>query len=292
VCDLHKEWTWGAASRGSDRTWPSARAKAPDVAPSYFGKLVRQRAAGAFVVTESAFRAGSALPTHSHDAPYFTFTLRGSYRERYGNHLRECMPGTAVAHPAFEAHSQDFVGDPALLIRIGVVDGEPDCELQAGFERPLAQTSARIANAIQQMHLELASDDVSTEMIVEGLAHELTALALSRDCSSGGSRKRALCARALIRSSLRHAISLAVLSEEIGVSRTTIYRDFKSTFGCPPGDHLRQARLAAAASRLRKTDSAICEVAAECGFYDQSHFDRSFRLAFGVSPLEYRRRSK
>ena len=69
-------------------------------APTYYGELVHERVAGPFVVTESLFPAGATLPSHSHASPYFTFTLRGSYRERYEGRSRLCMAGTAVGHPA------------------------------------------------------------------------------------------------------------------------------------------------------------------------------------------------
>ncbi|HEV3153162.1 MAG TPA: AraC family transcriptional regulator [Candidatus Baltobacteraceae bacterium] len=254
----------------------------------YYGNLIRRRTAGPFIVTESAFHSGSALPAHCHEAPYFTFTLRGSYHERYGTGVRDCVAGSVVAHPAFEVHSQEFSRDPALLIRVEPLAAEVDCAVEAAFERPLFSTGTPIANAVLQMHCELERSDESTEMILEGLAFELTALALRSDCSTGGSRKRALCARAFIRSSLRDPISLGALSKEIGVSRTTLYRDFKSAFGCAPGDYLLQTRVAAAASLLRKTKRPISQIAAACGFFDQSHFDRSFRRMLRISPAEYR----
>ena len=33
---------------------------------------------------------------------------------------------------------------------------------------------------------------------------------------------------------------------------------------------------------------SIADVAAECGFADQTHLGRRFRLAYGISPLEFR----
>ena len=32
------------------------------------------------------------------------------------------------------------------------------------------------------------------------------------------------------------------------------------------------------------------QIALDCGFYDQSHFNRAFRAATGLRPLEYRKR--
>lgn len=255
----------------------------------YYGNLIRRRSAGQFVITESAFRAGSALPLHAHASPYFTFTLKGAYSERYGKRSRTCMPGTAVAHPAFEAHSQEFAHSPALLIRVAPDGRESECAIEAALERPLSLRSASIAQAVFRVHEELSNSDASSEMILEGLAYELAGRALLNACATGGSRKRALCMQIFIRASLRAPLSLETLSREIGVSRATLYRDFKSTFRCAPGDYLRRIRLSAAAALLRQTARPVSEIAAECGFFDQSHFDRTFREMWTLSPTQYRR---
>ena len=254
----------------------------------YYGNLVRHRLAGPFVVTESAFPPASALPVHCHEAPYFTFTLRGTYRERYGRNSRVCTPGTIVAHPPFEEHAQDFGSDPALLIRIAV--SETDCEIaaDAALAEPIAVISPSIAKVMDRLHRELGSADPWTDVIVEGLAFSLVGSVLLRNCSKGGSRRRALCAQTLIRSSLRNSVSLSDVARQMGVSRATLYRDFGHAYGCTPGEYQRRLRVIAAAETLKKTRRPISEIAAEYGFYDQCHFARCFRQVWGVTPLRYR----
>ncbi len=156
-------------------------------------------------------------------------------------------------------------------------------------KQPTALTNPLLARVVWQLHHELQRCDEYTEMIVEGLTYELAGRALRGAELSGGSRTRALRATALMRSSLRRPPSIPVMAAELGVSRATLYRDFKSAFGCSPGDYLRRARIELAVEALCKSRRPVADVAAECGFYDQSHFDRWFRLALGVSPSEYRR---
>jgi AraC-like DNA-binding protein len=257
---------------------------------AYYGKLVQHRVAGPFYVTESIFPGGSSLLEHYHEIPYFTFTLSGSYCERYGMRSRFCTPGTAVAHPAFELHSQEFLGDPAVLLRIALNVNETEDAAEAAFKAPMCVNDPSIARAVSRTHCELAASDACSDTILEDLAYELVARMLLSTCRTTGSRRRALCARTFIRSSLYKRMPLAAIANEMGVSRATLYRDFKSAFGCGPGDYLRQARVEACTAMLRRGSRLITEIATECGFYDQSHFDRCFRVAMGVSPSEYRRR--
>jgi AraC family transcriptional regulator len=55
---------------------------------------------------------------------------------------------------------------------------------------------------------------------------------------------------------------------------------------------LRRLRAERAAALLRTTTRPLIEVAADCGFAHQAHMTRVFRAMFGVTPGEYRRRSR
>jgi AraC family transcriptional regulator len=250
---------------------------------------MHERVAGPFVVTESLFCAGATLPAHSHESPYFTFTLRGSYHERYGERSRLCMPGTAVGHPARETHSQAFDREPALLIRLAFADSATASLEPLEVAQPAALRNPLLARTAWRLHHELRSADAYTEMIVEGLAYDLAGQTLRGDGARGGSRRRALQAQTLLRSSLRRRTSLGTIAAELGVSRATLYRDFASAFGCSPGEYLRRTRIDAAAAALASDRRPIADIAADYGFYDQSHFDRVFRSARGLTPSEYRR---
>jgi len=143
-----------------------------------------------------------------------------------------------------------------------------------------------------QLHCELDHRDDFSDTIIEELAYELASRALGGEGLDGGSRRRAQRAELLIRSSLRQPMPVAVLAGELGVSRATLFRDFRSVFGRTPGEYLRQARLDAAANALRTSDRPVADIAADCGFYDQSHFDRCFRSYRGISPSAYRRNAR
>ncbi len=259
-------------------------------ARNYYGDLIHHRMAGPFVFTESLFQGGPALPTHAHPSPYITFTLTGSYRERYGARWRTCSPGTGVGHPAHEPHSQFFDREPAVLLRLSPAADAEGAFAHFAFGRPAAFASAPIARAFEQLHQELQRADDFTGMILEGLAYEIAARTEHGALTGGGSRKRALRALALLRVSLRRPPSIGAMARELDVSRATLYRDFKSALGCSPGEYLRRARIGMAVEALRKNVS-IVDIALECGFYDQSHFNRCFRLAMGCSPSQFRSRA-
>ena len=86
-----------------------------------------------------------------------------------------------------------------------------------------------------------------------------------------------------------HAISMPLLAQMEGMSLSQFERRFKSTFHVTPGNFIQQVRIRHACRLLIQTSVSVAEIAVRCGFYDQSHFTRSFRQAMGVSPLKYRK---
>ncbi|HVY42526.1 MAG TPA: AraC family transcriptional regulator [Hyphomicrobiaceae bacterium] len=63
---------------------------------------------------------------------------------------------------------------------------------------------------------------------------------------------------------------------------------FKRTMSLTPHAYLTQIRLNAAC-RLLKRNCAPAEVAAACGFYDQSAMNKHFKRCYAITPLQYAR---
>ena len=73
------------------------------------------------------------------------------------------------------------------------------------------------------------------------------------------------------------------------ISKYYLARSFKRRYGETIIACVNSARLDAAKRLLRYTDLTIAEIAAQCGFKEQSYFSRRFRDAEGQTPAAYRR---
>jgi AraC-like DNA-binding protein len=82
-------------------------------------------------------------------------------------------------------------------------------------------------------------------------------------------------------------IALDELAAVCGLGRFHFLRQFKQTIGMTPHAWLVRLRLEQACSLLARRAGTIADVALGLGFYDQSHFNRAFRQAFGVAPSNY-----
>lgn len=83
-------------------------------------------------------------------------------------------------------------------------------------------------------------------------------------------------------------ISLDDLAGLCGLGRFPFLKQFKRTIGMTPHAWLLRLRLERACGLLSRSGQPIIDVAHAVGFYDQSHFNRAFRQAFGVAPSRYR----
>ncbi len=86
---------------------------------------------------------------------------------------------------------------------------------------------------------------------------------------------------------LSEKITLEELAALCCLERFHFLKLFKQTVGMTPHAWVIRLRLERACSLMRRTDCCLVEVAQQVGFYDQSHFNRAFRQAFGVSPSKY-----
>ena len=76
-----------------------------------------------------------------------------------------------------------------------------------------------------------------------------------------------------------------------GMSRPTMFREFKKYYNTTPVKFLTCQRLRKACALLRESDMNLEAVATACGFANGSYFATVFKDHFKVSPLKYRQDS-
>jgi AraC family transcriptional regulator len=84
-------------------------------------------------------------------------------------------------------------------------------------------------------------------------------------------------------------LTLSRLANESGLSPYHFLRVFQQITGVTPHQYLLRMRLRAAALRVADAPHRVLDIALDCGFWDISNFNRTFRAEFGVSPLVYRK---
>jgi AraC-like DNA-binding protein len=91
-----------------------------------------------------------------------------------------------------------------------------------------------------------------------------------------------------IAGNLKRPMTLDAIAAAAGMGKSGFARLFREHVGVPPHQYIVQLRLERARALLASGRSCG-EIASQAGFSDQSHLNRWFRRAYGVTPGEYRR---
>jgi AraC family transcriptional regulator len=97
------------------------------------------------------------------------------------------------------------------------------------------------------------------------------------------------CATDLMIDRLGHDMSLSEAASACGLSPNYFARAFKQSVGTPPHRWLLLQRVLRAKTLLRDAKLPLADIAAACGFADQSHFTRVFTSIVGASPGAWRK---
>jgi AraC family transcriptional regulator len=85
-------------------------------------------------------------------------------------------------------------------------------------------------------------------------------------------------------------IALQQVAEACELSVSHFARAFKQTFRRPPYKWLIERRVDRARDLMTHSRLSLADIAAQCGFADQSALNRSFKQIHGVTPGTWRRR--
>jgi len=85
-------------------------------------------------------------------------------------------------------------------------------------------------------------------------------------------------------------LDIGTLATQAAISQSQLERRFRQLLGTSPGEYILRVRVSASRALLESTDRTIADIALAVGFYDHSHFTRTFKRHMSCSPKDYRNR--
>ena len=86
--------------------------------------------------------------------------------------------------------------------------------------------------------------------------------------------------------------SIREIVKAFGISERYFRKIFTEHTGLSPSHFIIELRLRRAKSLLSCSNKSITEIAFSCGFYDSCHLNRIFKKYEGITPKEYRKRTR
>lgn len=255
-----------------------------------YGDVVLNALIAGLTLTETSYTSNLTLPKHSHEHAYFCLVLEGNFSEHYGKRLRACRPSTLIYHPSGETHSDRFyTGARCFNIHMNAQWVERLQEYSCFLDSPADFQGGSLAHIGKRLYNEFRNLDNFSSLVIEGLALELIAESSRRAVKvMGQAPSRWLKdVRELLHAKFLEPLTLNNIADAVGIHPAHLSREFRRHYRCTVGEYVRKLRIDYACQRLLSDDS-LSRIASEAGFFDQSHFARTFKLLIGTTPNRYR----
>jgi AraC family transcriptional regulator len=259
---------------------------------AFAGQTVSREIAGALLSEVKHVRPASVAP-HSHEAPYFSLLLEGSYSEGAADFSVRYEPYTVVFHDALTEHWDAIPAGGCRMFFVELL--APWVDVVAATPRPahlFEMDGSAPAWLILRLHREFLSGEAASVLTVESVVFELCEY-LS-ESSVDTAREPAWIARVeeLLRTRLSTRIDLRGLALQMGVNPSHLCRAFRRFRRRTIGDYVTGLRVQFVCRKLVETQDSLSDVADQAGFTDQSHMTRIFKRITGVTPGSYRRQPR
>lgn len=253
---------------------------------AYLGKVLDLSQADGVLAGATSYHPNDGTEVmHYHENSHLSFVLCGGGMEKRKSAEFERLPGQIMFFHAGERHQSINKLFPARNVNL---------EIESVFLRDNRLTEADV-------NLSIVKNPNSKFIMLKVYKELLTAddfsgasikmLLLNLVCAARGVQKdRPLWVSIiyeLMNDKWNEPLSLKDLSEAAGVHPVTVSKFFPKYFACTFGEYMRRLKVEKSLRMIKNSSGSLTEIAFECGFYDQSHFTRTFRQLTGFSPHTY-----
>lgn len=95
-----------------------------------------------------------------------------------------------------------------------------------------------------------------------------------------------------ISSNYSYPITVEDIASHVGLSRSHLFRSFETVLGVSPKEYLTNFRIKQSCYLLKNTDLSITAIANSMGFDNSLYFSKTFHKIKGMSPKDYRKKSR
>jgi AraC family transcriptional regulator len=227
---------------------------------------------------------------HYHSNTHFGFTIGGHSVEKK-KEIYQVVPGKITYYYAGEPHQALRIVKPSLRVNLEI---EPCFFSRFGITEDMVCLAADknpdakflMIKIYRELLINDALTDTTNQMLFLQLVHHSEALQ-----NQAGIPGWVKVIRHFIGEHLDHKITLNDLSLAAGVHPITVSKHFPKYFHCTLGEYIRKLKIEKSLALIKSAELSLTSLAYECGFFDQSHFTRTFKDLVGFLPARYKKLS-
>ncbi len=243
---------------------------------------------------------------HTHEAFGIGYMYSGAQKSASGRGMVEAGAGNIITVNPREVHDGHPIGDgprgwnmlyfdPGLIAK-AASDLSDTANTTFEFTRPVMD-SPHVRQCFGALFAAITDGTMETaqlrreEMLLLMLHHAMIMPgepATKSNARTAVAHARIRRAKSLLDDSPTDSHSLEGLANAAGLSKFQTLRDFTRATGLTPHAYLVQRRIDLARAMIKSGES-LADIANAAGFADQSHLNRHFVRAFGMTPGRYAR---
>jgi AraC family transcriptional regulator len=272
-------------------SWTNQTSKIPPSgflgAGRYLARSVRQADAGGFPLAYWTDDGSEAKGPHGHADAHFMLVTSGRYETaaRPDSSSGETL---LIFNPAGTYHRDRLLGGGAFFTITIPHRCWQSFDTRRAPPAPVQLASPHAQMLARRALRELGDWSFDSAALAEALCWELAGLVAAADIGRPSPQWLARACEYL-HAHYADSVDLRGLSRELGIHPVHLTRTFRTFLRCTPGEYLRARRLDKSAQMLTEGRHPLAQIAFETGFADQSHLNRHFGRAYGVSPGRYRK---
>lgn len=256
---------------------------------SYYGAKKSETDLNGIILSEYDYTT-PRTDWHFHENPYFMYVLQGNLYDINKKSKQPCIGGNLLFHNWNEAHYNTLETKYARGFHIEFPRSWFD---QKKLNINLWEGSSFIDHPkshllLAKLYFEFRFQDVFSKLSIELLLLQLCESTQEIAFATQQQPSWVTSLKALIHDDTDH-LSLASLSDQLDIHPVHISRAVPKYFASSLGDYIRQQKIKQALTYILDPRYSLTEIAMICGFSDQSHFTRTFKIYLQKTPSAFRK---
>lgn len=254
----------------------------------YTGEITQSlNVEGSIISTTHYSNEVSNCDWHYHENPHISFVFQGSDSESLGHFSNKRGVGGIFFYHAGEKHR--WISPTPVSKSANIEIGN---NFFAMYELAESDVQKAVLNnldakfLILKMQQEILFSDDDSFATIQTLL--LSLVSYNKTRYTGIEPKWVGVLSQLLNDNWNKRMTLKELSHFADVHPVTISKYFRRYFNSTLGEYRRKLKIDKSISLVNKQELSLTEIAFICGFADQSHFTRNFKLYTGFLPKEFR----
>jgi len=257
----------------------------------FYGKTNQTLSLEGLTITDTIY-THDQVDWHYHEHPYFTFIMDGKLIEGNKKEIVHCQTGTLLFHNWQDPHYNikppgQTRGFHIELDQLWLREYWDDTPILTGSSN---LKDPQLKQLMYQLFKEVKLDGAGAKLAITSLLLELLNNAGKTSCRLHFKKPPWVNQlKELLRDENTAHWSLKELSRLLSIHPVHLSAEFPRHFQCGLGAYVRAIKMERALGMLTTKQQSLTQISFQCGFADQSHFNRTFKAIYGLTPLQYRK---